>query len=501
MTLLIRNVQIVGSDQLLPDRLDVFVSGEKIAAIGLFPGKKADEVIEGQGCYLSPGFIDVDTESDHYLSLFTHPSQEDFLKQGVTTIVGGLCGASLAPLLYGSLESIEEWTDTAQVNVDWHSLAEFFKVLERRPLGVNFATLAGHATLRQAIMAGAPRDLTKNELKVFGRALDQALEEGASGLSTGLGYVESRGTPYSELKFLALIVKKRGGIYATHLRDEAEGVADSVDETIRLAKETGVATLISHFLPIQGQEQRYEEALGKIEKLPPETDLHFSLYLSNTRVLKLYTFLPVWAQKDDLRVMSLSLQDEWLRSKIARDLPKVNPENFRVAQAPGNNSLVGYSLIELRKMYSLKTYEETLMKLMLTTNLQGLIFYKNINEYLIKRAVQSSRSLIASNAASLPQGAKIKTLKPERAWATFTKFLTWVFQDKIMTLEEGIRKITFEPARKFGLSGRGLIQDGYFADLVGFKDDGISFVVVNGKLAVRDGEFLGGLNGKVLKRQ
>ena len=103
MTLLIRNVQILGSDQKLPDRLDVFVSGEKIAAIGRFPGKKADEIIEGAGCYLSPGFIDIDTESDHYLSLFSHPSQDDFLKQGVTTIVGGLCGASLAPLIYGNL--------------------------------------------------------------------------------------------------------------------------------------------------------------------------------------------------------------------------------------------------------------------------------------------------------------------------------------------------------------------------------------------------------------
>src|SRR3989344_3650682 len=138
MTLLIKNVQILGGSpsQVLPGKIsegkekfsgtkDVFITGDKISAIGDFSNKKADEVIDGQGAYLSPGFIDVNTDSDHYLSLFDYPEQEDFLRQGVTRIIGGMCGSSLAPLLYGSLESVRKWGDVSKANVDWHTMQEF----------------------------------------------------------------------------------------------------------------------------------------------------------------------------------------------------------------------------------------------------------------------------------------------------------------------------------------------------------------------------------------
>jgi len=124
MTLLIRNVRIVGEARASEERSDIFVQNDIISAIGSLGNKKADEVIDGQGTYLAPGFIDVNTDSDHYLTLFDNPAQEDFLKQGVTTIFGGMCGASLAPLLYGSLESIRKWGDIHCVNVGWQSLGE-----------------------------------------------------------------------------------------------------------------------------------------------------------------------------------------------------------------------------------------------------------------------------------------------------------------------------------------------------------------------------------------
>src|SRR3989344_4019528 len=142
MTLLIKNVQILGGAQDLPERSGVFISGSKISAIGNFPDKTAEEVIDGQGAYLSPGFIDVNTDSDHYLTLFEHPSQEDFLRQGVTTIFGGMCGSSLAPLIYGTLESLRKWGgDEGRVNIDWHTMAEFLTSLDRRPLALNFGTM------------------------------------------------------------------------------------------------------------------------------------------------------------------------------------------------------------------------------------------------------------------------------------------------------------------------------------------------------------------------
>src|SRR5665213_2732542 len=125
MTLLIKNVQVVGGARVFGEPCDVFVNNDKISAIGNFSNKNADIILDGQGAFLSPGFIDCNTDSDHYLTLFDDPSQEDFIRQGVTSIFGGMCGASLAPLLYGSLESIKKWSDTDRINVNWHTMGEF----------------------------------------------------------------------------------------------------------------------------------------------------------------------------------------------------------------------------------------------------------------------------------------------------------------------------------------------------------------------------------------
>ena len=135
MTLLIKNGQIIDGLGKPASKNDVLVKNEKIAAIGNFPRYKADETIDASGSYIFPGFIDINTDSDHYLTLFSHPQQEDFLIQGVTTIVGGQCGASLAPLIYGSLDSFKQWTDVAKRNVNWATFDEFYAVLKQKNSG------------------------------------------------------------------------------------------------------------------------------------------------------------------------------------------------------------------------------------------------------------------------------------------------------------------------------------------------------------------------------
>ena len=142
-------------------------------------------------------------------------------------------GSWLAPLFYGGLESLKKWAAPDKINVNWHSMAEFLAVIDKHPLAVNFGTLVGHATIRRALVGESLRDiLTKNELAVFSEVLRTALREGGFGLSTGLGYVHDRITPYSELKALAAIVKEFDGVYATHLRHTGNGVGESIDETI-----------------------------------------------------------------------------------------------------------------------------------------------------------------------------------------------------------------------------------------------------------------------------
>lgn len=510
MTLLIRGVKILGADREFTEAADVFVDGDRISAIGLFPDKSADTIIDGEGMYMSPGFIDVNTSSDHYFSILNYPDQEDFLRQGVTTIIGGMCGSSLAPLASGNLDSLQKWGDISEANVSWSGVGELLAVLDKKRLGVNFATLIGHSTIRRAIIGEQIRDLTESELQIFSKTLESAMQEGGFGLSTGLEYVHSHKTPYSELKFLAAIVKKYGGVYATHLREMREKIGDAVDETITLADETGVKTLISHFVPFKGSEDSYKAALDKIEALPPAVDLDFDIYPTDASMLPLYTFLPGWMKTGGKEVMLSQLQDVSLWPRIMADIPKIALEDFTLAQAPGNVFLVGRSLKDLMEIYS-ADYKTTLLKVMAATKLRGIVLYKNLNYDLIRGLIANNRAFIASNAASYPYNGTM--LKSERGVSSFTKFISLAVCGKIMPLAAAIDKITAKPARKFNLQGRGVVKEGNFADLTLFtvkdsiKNDvssseiciNIEAVVVNGEIALQNNISKKALAGKVLR--
>ncbi len=521
MTLLIKNVRIVGGAGSLRPRSDetsgssktsdIFVADDRISAIGNFPNKKAATIVDCQGAYASPGFIDVNAESDHYFTLFDHPSQDDFLKQGVTTIIGGMSGSSLAPLLYGSLESIKKWANNETVNVNWHTMAELLSAIDRRPFGVNFGTMAGHSTIRRAIIGDAIRNLTRNELGVFGGVLKKAMQEGAFGLSAGLGYVHARATPYAELRSLSNIVKDFHGIYAMRLRDSVPFTA-SVAEAIRLAKETGMPIIINNFAPVTrpnfseknsgghaGITQEYAAALALIDGLPDSVDLYFDISPFPAALAPFYTFLPLWAQTGGWKAMLRNVQDEWLFPRMIKDMPPIDEDHFTIAQAPSNNFLVGRTLRDIREMYEVKDAREALLHLMAAMDIHGVALYGNIDEGLLMKAIASKRSLIVSGAPSFGGTAKIAQLRSKRTTETFLKFLSLAGHDGIMPLDEAIRKITRTPARKFGCAGRGEIKEGNFADIVCFRDGMIKYTIVNGKVAIANGEFQNVFAGKALR--
>jgi N-acyl-D-amino-acid deacylase len=501
MALLIKNASLLGvaPELKVPARVDLFISGEKISAIGNFAEKKADEVFDAGGAFLAPGFIDVNTDSDHYLSLFDNPSQEDFLRQGVTTIVGGNCGSSLAPLLYGSLESIQKWTDVSNVNVDWHTVNEFLSLLERKPLGVNFVTLIGHSTVRRALVGDAIRNLTQSELVVMAETVRRGLSEGAAGLSTGLGYVHSRETPYEEIAALVKVVKHHDAVYSTHLRKGGRELGEAVREAVSIAEECGARVLVSHLLPLQGAEHEYQETLEMIEALPKEIDLHFDLYPFDTVVLPLYTFLPLWAQNGGRDVMAANVRDKWLQPRLVKDMPHVDPVSVKIAWAAKNDALRGMTLKDFMQTYDLVDGREALLRLMLTTELKAALFWRNINRSLVREGLKSKRSFVASNASSLAPERKEE--KIDRATATFPTFLRMVQSERLMPLEDAVCKITREPARTLNLRGRGEIKEGNVADLTCFAGSEILMTVVGGRVAWKDGSFQGVFAGKPIRHK
>ena len=503
MSLLIKGVQIVDGKGGEPYKADVFVQRNIISAIGDLKHKKTDEIIDGLGSYLTPGFIDIDTDSDHYLHLFTNPAQGDFVAQGVTTIIGGHCGLSLAPLLYGTLESLAGWADTNKVNVNWHTVREFLDSLHKVPLGVNFGTLVGHRTVRDALTRGEYRELTDKEFGVFENIILRAMEDGAFGFSTGLGYVHGQYAREKEIKRLVGVLSKTGGIYATHLRSQTGELMRSVEETVRVANYTEVKTLISHLRPLVGYEEQFESSLEYIKENTPAGRLYFDIYPHDTSIYPIYALLPRWVQLESAEAMLEELRNPDAIARIKKDFALVSGKlgAVQISSAPRNGYLVGRTVEQAAKD-SDTSIPDTVIAIMNMTNLKATVFLKDINFEILIKALTHERAFIASNGNSPAQG---EFLKHERSTNTFPKFLKLVLERKLMTLPQAIKKITHDPARYFDIRDRGTVEEGKIADLVllGRDDYKIKEIVVGGKLSPalgKDGNY-GVVRGEVLSRK
>ncbi len=493
--ILIRQGNIVDGSGRKPYRGDVLIDGRKISAIGNFPSKKADLIIDALGLTVTPGFIDVNTDSDHHLSLFTQPAQKDFLAQGVTTIIGGQCGASLAPLLYGSLISISRWTNTDQVNVDWRSVGELFAILQRLKLGVNFGMHVGHSTIRRDLIGDEIRDLTESEIQILLNMLRQALRDGVLGVSTGLGYIHGQHIPYSELKRVVSLLTAYNRIYTTHLRDEKTNLEASIQETVKLAEETGVATLISHLRPIIGFEHQFSEGISYIEKHLVHANIFFDVSPFPVSLMPVYALLPEWAKNGGREIMLGHLRNASVRKDIVAALTAQPLSQLKVVDARNQEAIIGKTLEEIARTRNVSPVEY-LMELMETTGLRAIVSTENVNIGVLEDLLFHNRSLIGSHGASVSEHSHIVRL--DRSTATFPRFLQLAEKRKL-PIEEAIKKITSTPAQLFRIKQRGLIKNGYFADISMLDNQKkIQHVLVNGQHALESGVFTHMLGGTMI---
>ena len=458
MSLLIKGVQIVDGSGGEPYKADVLVQKNIISAIGNLKGKDTERVIDGLGHYMTPGFIDVHNNADHYLSLFNNPAQNNFIKQGITTIIGGHCGASLAPLLYGELSSIRKWADPHDINVNWHTLREFLDTLKKVSIGLNFGTLVGHSTIRRALVGERSR-LLQRELDVFKGVLERAMNEGAFGFSSGLGYVHGKSASKNELREFIDIVGKFGGIYSVHLRDEGKKIVESVKEIAGAIKGSGVPTLISHFRPIKGYEKEFKEALQYII----ETEgLYFDIYPYDVSVRPLYTLLPEWAQVENIEAMLERVRNRKTAELVEKDLAGLPADDIVIGGVPHHEYLVGKTVGDVARNLGVSP-ERALLYIMDVTSLRAVVFYKDVNDDLLKEVLLNDKAFIASHSKGVMLG---EYMVHERSLGSFPKYLDLVVGGGKLPLEDAVMRITSKPAEFFGVRGRGVIKEGNVADLV-----------------------------------
>lgn len=494
VTTLIKNIQLIDGIGRAPYKADVLIKRQKISSIGHFPRYIAHEMIDGRGAYLSPGFIDSHSTIDRYLSIFSGNSKNNpanLLLQGVTTVIGGQDGFSLAPLHYGSLKFLDEWTKARDLNVNWHSVKEFLYTLRKILLPVNFGTLVGYRTIRQSILGQEPGVFMPNELKIFKFMLERSLKEGAFGISIGPEDLKSE-VSFPEIRSMLEILSRYGAVHAKELHGESEERLSIVRRIINMTEEIKVKTIINHLEPSKGKTD-YDAILSIIQTASARADIAFDIYCGETRTLPGYELLLDWVAEGDEshgikkeKILSV-LRNKEVRQRIEDGAPKIKGSDIVIVSAPEHEYLEGKTLGEVSRNRRL-TLTAGLLELIELTQARVIVSFKMIDFPKMIKELDNKHSIIA---------AADRHFKKVPA-NTLPNFLNLIEKNKVVPIETAVHKLTALPALKLGIRGRGVVQPGYLADLTIFRDGEVKDVLVNGTRAVADGKLVNTRSGEVL---
>lgn len=454
---------------------DVAINGDRIVAIGPLPPGSAAQDVDVAGLVVAPGFIDVHTHDDR--ALFATPTMTAKVSQGVTTVIVGNCGISLAPLVAD--RRLPPPLDLIGTKGDYRfpGFADYLDALDATPAATNAACLVGHSTLRVGAMDDFDRPANEGEIETMRERLGEALAAGAIGLSSGLWYAPAHKAPKAELVALAQLLHGAGAIYTTHMRDEADHVLDSLDETFAVGRDASVPVVISHH-KVMGRKNfgRTKETLPKIAAAMAAQSVSLDAY-------------PYIASSTVLRAQNVPLA-----LKVLITWSKSHPE------------AAGRELSAIAQEWGVSEVEAC-------EKLQpaGAIYFM-MNEEDVRRVLSFEHTMIGSDG--LPHD-----LHPHpRLWGSFARVLGhYCREEKLFPLEEAVRKMTGLPAARFGLAGRGRLAPGCYADITIFDPAtiidratfeapttpaaGIHLVIVNGQAVWRDGAATGNRPGRALRRQ
>jgi len=506
---------------------DVGVKGDRIEAVGNLTGAVAAREIDAADLYVAPGFIDIHTHSDW--AMFGNPRMESKIRQGVTTEVAGNCGTSLAPLMGVARESAVRTLSRIGREPDWTTLAEYFARIEANGIAQNYATFIGHGTLRQAVMGFEMRPPTLVELDQMKRLLVEGMEQGALGLATGLIYPPGCYANTEEIIELAKVVASYDGIYATHMRNEADRLLESVAEAIRVGEEAGVSVQISHHKAVGRRNWgKVNDSLELIERARSRgvrVDCDQYPYVASST--NLGVVLPRWVFEGGNEKLLARLADPEVRRRIAEEAggEYENAENLSrgagwdgilIADSPQAPHYEGQTIAQVAEAEGKDPLTVVFDLLLLNRGYVGAIFFGMCEED-VRTVMRYPHTVIGSDSSARAPYGIMGFGKPHpRTYGTFPRVLgRYVREEKVLTWEEAIAKMTSKTARKLRLRGRGEVRPGYFADLVVFNPNtvidqatftdphrypvGIEYVVVNGTLVIDRGEHTGVLPGRVLR--
>ncbi|MBI2054540.1 MAG: D-aminoacylase [Candidatus Sungbacteria bacterium] len=519
LDLIIRDGTIIDGTGRAGFSADVGVKDGLISEIRNLNEVKAEKIIEAGGRYVTPGFIDITNHSDVTAAIFQAPLMENLMRQGITTIIGGNCGVSLAPLTDPDvIHGIRKWVQTSSINVNWLTVGEYLAQIESLGIGINFGTLVGHGTIRRGVTHDAVRPLKLEELAKVKLMLQDAIRQGALGFSTNLASSHELHATTEELIEMARVLATEGGVYKTHLRDEGANLISAVNEALRIGAEAGAPVIISHLKAIGRQSWPLMKRAVKMIETDSKSGhkVMFDISPYRTTGSQLYMLLPAWAREGGFSAMLPRLRDATLRPRIVADLKALSLHfgKFWVSEAEDGLS-TGKTLEALAEKMGTDPHE-TVLELLIANRGRVSIIGKTLHPKNVEIGIKSAFSMVASNGSAYDMAAIPLDFPHPRSFGSFPHFLHVYTRDKqILSWEDAVMKITSAPAEAMRIKNRGKILKNYAADMVVLNPDticdeatyknpfrvpeGIDAVVVNGGVALEKGQTAGIRKGKIIR--
>ena len=527
--LLIKNGTVVDGTGRPRYRADVAIKDDRIVRIGKLTTATAGRVIDANSLVVAPGFIDMLGQSESYVLI--DPRAMSKVMQGVTTEVTGE-GESIAPLNDRLIKEQEDFLRRFDLKLDWRTLAEYFARLEQQGSGVNMATFVGATQVRAYVIGFDNRPPTSAELAQMKQLVAGAMKDGALGLSTSLQYVPARFAKTAEIVELAKVAHQYGGIYATHQRSEANALDESLKEVFTIARQAKIPVEIWHLKTAYKKNWgRMPEVLSKIAAARRQgLDITADIYPYIAGSTALSACLPPWALEGGIDKTLSRIKDADTRQRLKREISTDSKdwENIYLGSGgPGGiligsvvnrelESLQGKRLAEIARDQN-KDPLDALFDLILADHGQtGAIYFMMSEDDLLAAMRSPFVSFCTDSGARATDGPLSGAKSHPRGWGSYPRILgRYVREQKVLTLEKAVQKMTGMPAKRVGLMDRGLLREGMFADITIFDPvtvidratfeapnqypSGVAYVIVNGQLSVDEGKRTTALAGRPLR--
>jgi N-acyl-D-aspartate/D-glutamate deacylase len=524
--LVIRGGTVVDGTGQAPQMADVVVSEGRITEIGRVPESADCPALDARGLAVTPGFIDVHSHSD--FTLIVDPRAVSSVTQGVTLEIVGNCGHGCAPIADPEIAKMNIYGYHSGYPIDWRTMGQYLEAIQTRRPAVNVAALVPNGNLRLAAVGLADRPANQEEILNMKRLLEQSLEEGGLGFSTGLEYGTERGCSEVEIADLCRVLTKTGGVYATHTRNEFGKSRESIEEAIRTAETSGVPLQISHISVAARLDDdprpAVEEALSLVEKARARgMDVAYDMHTRDYGITNLSAILPPWAMEGGKSRLEERLRDPGIRQKL-----KAYP-NIVVSEARGRWDKIVLFDCKAEPSYSRRSIADvsasrgsepldTIYDILLAEidNLHEVLVIELIyNESDLRLPFEYPACMVGSDATAIATDGPLgdRCFHGAYTWAAWF-FRHYVREKQTLTLQEVVRRLTSLPAERFGIKDRGVLRRGAWADVAVLDParfgergtvfdpnqiaEGMRHVLVNGTVTMRNGQLTGHRNGCVV---